>query len=104
LNFLGVTITESAEVMEIHSDWHTPFMIYLRTDREFARRQGQMRAIVLTGRAIHIGNDDLYRRCANGTLTKCITPKEGQIILQDVHAGVYRSHTGAKSLMGKTYR
>jgi hypothetical protein len=23
-------ITESPEVMEIHSDWHTPFMIYLR--------------------------------------------------------------------------
>jgi hypothetical protein len=25
------SITESPEVMEIHSDWHTPFMIYLRT-------------------------------------------------------------------------
>jgi hypothetical protein len=24
-------ITESPEVMEIHSDWHNPFMIYLRT-------------------------------------------------------------------------
>jgi hypothetical protein len=33
---------------------------------------------------------------------KCITP-EGQIILQDVHAGVCRSHAGAKSLAGKTY-
>jgi hypothetical protein len=25
------TIIESPKVMEIHSDWHTPFMIYLRT-------------------------------------------------------------------------
>jgi hypothetical protein len=24
-------ITESPKVMEIHSDWHTPFMVYLRT-------------------------------------------------------------------------
>jgi hypothetical protein len=24
-------ITESPEVMEIHSDWHTPFTIYFRT-------------------------------------------------------------------------
>jgi hypothetical protein len=24
------SITESPKVMEIHSDWHTPFMIYLR--------------------------------------------------------------------------
>jgi transposase InsO family protein len=34
---------------------------------------------------------------------KCIAPEEGQIILQDVHVGVYRSHAGAKALMGKTY-
>jgi primosomal protein N'' len=25
------SITESPKVMEIHSDWRTPFMIYLRT-------------------------------------------------------------------------
>jgi hypothetical protein len=25
------SITESPEVLEIHSDWHTPFMIYFRT-------------------------------------------------------------------------
>jgi hypothetical protein len=24
------SITESPEVMKIHSDWHTPFMIYFR--------------------------------------------------------------------------
>jgi hypothetical protein len=35
---------------------------------------------------------------------KCITPEEGQIILQDVHVGVYGSHTGAKSLVGKIYQ
>jgi hypothetical protein len=35
---------------------------------------------------------------------KCTTPEEGQIILQDVHAGIYRSHAGAKSLVGKTYQ
>jgi hypothetical protein len=34
---------------------------------------------------------------------KCIT-SEGQIILQDVHAGVCETHAGAKSLMGKAYR
>jgi hypothetical protein len=38
------------------------------------------------------------------TLMKCITPEEGQIIMQDIHVGVCRSHTGAKSLVGKTYQ
>jgi hypothetical protein len=27
---LSENITKSPDVMEIHSDWHTPFMIYLR--------------------------------------------------------------------------
>jgi hypothetical protein len=49
-------------------------------------------------------NGELYQWGANGTLMKCITPKEGQIILQDIHTGVCRSHAGAKSLMGKMYR
>jgi hypothetical protein len=38
------------------------------------------------------------------TLMKCITPEEEHVILQDIHAGIYGSHAGAKSLVGKTYR
>jgi hypothetical protein len=33
-------------------------------------------------------NDELYQQGANDTLMKCIAPKEGQTILQDVHIGV----------------
>jgi hypothetical protein len=35
------SISESPKVMEIHSNWHTPFMIYLRTE-DFARGQRRM--------------------------------------------------------------
>jgi hypothetical protein len=53
-------ITESPEVMEIHSDWHTPFMIYLSTvglpkdkvEGERLRRQARQYTQV---------NDELYR-------------------------------------------
>jgi hypothetical protein len=34
---------------------------------------------------------------------KGITLEEGQIILQDIHVGVYGTHTGAKPLLGKAY-
>jgi hypothetical protein len=49
-------------------------------------------------------NDELYWRAANDTRMKCITPEEGQIILQDIHVGVYGCHTSVKSLVGKMYR
>jgi hypothetical protein len=35
---------------------------------------------------------------------KCITPDEGCAILQDIHARICGSHTGARSLMGRAYR
>jgi hypothetical protein len=54
------TITESPEVMEIHSDWRTSFMIYLRIGglpedkvecERLCRRVGQYTLV----------NDELYR-------------------------------------------
>jgi hypothetical protein len=34
---------------------------------------------------------------------KYITPDEGCGILQDIHTGIYGSHMGARSLVGKEY-
>jgi hypothetical protein len=96
-------ITESPEVLEIYFDWHTPFMIYLRTgglpeDKVEGKRLRQQ------ARQYTLVNDELYRSGTNGTLMKCITLEEGQIIFHNIHAGDSGSHTGAKSLMGKTYQ
>jgi hypothetical protein len=87
--------------MEIHSDWRTPFMIYLRIG-VLPEDKVECEQLHQWAGQYTLVNDELYRRGTNGTLMKCITP-EGQIILQDVHVGVYGSHAGAKSLMGKTY-
>jgi hypothetical protein len=74
------SISESPEVMEIHSDWHTSFMIYLRVgdlpeDRDKCER--------LCCRAGHytLVKDELFRRSANDTLMQCILPDEGCAIL-----------------------
>jgi hypothetical protein len=97
------SITAWPKVMEIYSDWRTPFMIYFRTwglleekiDHEWLRRRARQYTLV---------NDELFRWSANDTLMKCITPDEGCAILQDIHAGICGSHVGARSLVGKPYR
>jgi hypothetical protein len=96
------SITESPEVMETHSNWRTPFMVYHRTGglpKEKVDREGCHRAGHYT-----LVNEELFRRGANGTLMKCITLDEGCAILQDVHVGICGNHTGARTLMGKAYR
>jgi hypothetical protein len=54
------SITESPEVMEIHSDWRTPFMIYFRIEglpedkvdpKQLCRRAGQYTLV----------NDELFQ-------------------------------------------
>jgi ribonuclease HI len=97
------SISESPEVMEVHSDWRTLFLIYLRTrglpddkdERERLRRRAGHYTLV---------NDELFRRSTNGTLMRCILPEEGCSILQDIHSGICGTHVGARTLVGKTYR
>jgi hypothetical protein len=94
------SISKSLEVMEINSDWHTLFMIYLRIGglpedkdkRELLRHQ--------VGHYILV-NDELFRRSVNNTLMRCVTPGEGCAILQGIHVGIFGSHASTRSLVGK---
>jgi hypothetical protein len=88
--------------MEIHSDWRTPFMIYLRIGglpedkvehERLCHRAGQYTLV----------NDELQQG-VNDTLMKCITPDEGCDILQDIHVGICDCHVGARLIVGKTNR
>jgi hypothetical protein len=89
--------------MEIHSDYRTMFIIYLRIG-VLPENKDECERLHRRARQYTLVNDELYRRGAKGTLMKCVTLEEGQVILQDIHVGVYGIHVGAKSLVGKAYR
>ncbi|XP_027181756.1 uncharacterized protein LOC113780142 [Coffea eugenioides] len=44
----------------------------------------------------------LYKRSYLGTCLRCITPEEGQRILQDIHEGLCGAHVGYRMLVKKT--
>jgi hypothetical protein len=62
--------------------------------KQLHRRAGQYTPI----------HDELLWPSANDTLMKCITTEEGCAILQDIHVGICGTHTGARSLVRKTYK
>jgi hypothetical protein len=76
----GDNITESPKGLEIHSDWHTAFMIYLRTwglpEDKVKREQLRNR----TGQYTLV-NDELFWQSINDTLLKCVTLDKGCAIL-----------------------
>jgi hypothetical protein len=59
-------ISESPEVMQIHLDWRTLFMIYLRTRgmREDKDKRDQLQCLAGFDTLV---NDELFRRSANNT-------------------------------------
>jgi hypothetical protein len=97
------SITKTHEVMEIHSDWRTPFMTFLRTGGLPEDKVDCERLRHWVGQYTLV-NDELFQRGADGILMKSITLDEGCAILQDNHAGICGSHMGARSLVGKAYK
>jgi hypothetical protein len=80
-------ITVSPKIMEIQSDLHTVFMIYLRTG-------GLPGGLHHWAGQYTLVNDKPFMRSIIGTLMKCITVFEGCVILQDIHVGICGSHVG----------
>jgi hypothetical protein len=73
-------ISESPKGMQIHSDWHTPFMIYLRTRGLLEDKDGCEQLHHQAGHYTLL-NDELFQQSLNGTLMRCITPDEWFAIL-----------------------
>jgi hypothetical protein len=55
------SMSESSKVMEVHSDWHTPFMIYLRTGGLSDKKDKHERLHRQAGHYTLV-NDELFRR------------------------------------------
>jgi hypothetical protein len=56
----SVNITKLPEVMEIQSDWHTPFMIYLKTG-DLPKDKFQRERLHRRARQYILVNDELFR-------------------------------------------
>jgi hypothetical protein len=74
------SISESPKVMEVHSDWRTPLMLYLRTEGSPDDKDERERLHRRVGHYTLV-NDELFWQSANGTLMRCILPEEGCSIL-----------------------
>jgi hypothetical protein len=47
---------------------------------------------------------ELYKKIISGVLQRCVTPQEGQAILQDIHAGVCGHHATSRAIEAKAFR
>jgi ribonuclease HI len=84
-------------------DWRALIMSYLRHYYEPDSKNEQIR-LQQRAKDYHIVENELYKTSISGPLLCCINKTEGQEILQDVHAGIYGGHIGARALAAKVLR
>ena len=91
------------EVLAITPDWTIPYIAYILR-KELPEDEEEARQIVRRSKAFTVIKGQLYRESATGVGQKCITPEEGQIILDDIHSGTCGHHASSRTIVAKAYR
>jgi hypothetical protein len=55
-------------------------------------------------KAFAVVQGKLYKKSISGVFAKVCHPQEGQVILQDIHAGVYGHHASSRAIAAKAFR
>ena len=103
LSFVQLSpLIDSNDVQEIgsESNWTTPIASYLKDgvllDKKEAARKLKVRAV----RFVLI-KDVLYKRSFSRPYLRCLGNEEADYVMREVHEGIYRNHSGSRSLVHK---
>ena len=92
----GATIKE----VGFESNWTTPLVSYLRNGLLLDEKDAARKLKVQASRFVTI-KDVLYKRCFSRLYLRCLGLEEAEYVMREVHEGIYRNHSGARSLVHK---
>ncbi|XP_025791892.1 uncharacterized protein LOC112873081 [Panicum hallii] len=91
---------EGQEVLVIESDWQTPIIDFIVHNKSYPKKKEHEKL----SSYITIGNNLFKHSASSGMLSKCISQSDGVALLSETHLGIYGSHAGASTLVGKAFR
>ena len=91
------------EVLVIMPDWTVPYIAYILR-KELPEDEEEARQTVRWSKAFTVIRGQLFRESVTGACQKCITPEEGQMVLNDIHSGTYGHHASSRTIVAKAYR
>jgi hypothetical protein len=83
-------------------DWMSPIKMFL-DNQPPSVDNSEVERIACKSKIYHLIDGILYRQGANGMMMKCISREEGILLLQDIHSGIYGSHSSWCSIIGKAF-
>ena len=95
--------TSELAMIEEVSNWRRELIDYLTNGTLSSERKFVAKLRMRAGRFIMV-NGTLFKRGFTLLLLKCVSPEEGNYILQEIHEGICGSHSGARVLAYKVVR
>jgi hypothetical protein len=95
--------TEPEGIMMVKVTWMQPYLAYM-LNRTLPEDVVEARRIVRRSKAFAVVQRKLYKKSISGILQRCVTPQEGQVILQDIHVGVCGHHVSSRAIVAKAFR
>ena len=89
--------------MNSEKNWTTPLIAYLRSGILPDRKDTTRKLKVQVSRFVLI-RDVLYKRGFSQPYLKCLSHKEADYMMREVHEGICGNHSGARSLVHKLIR
>jgi hypothetical protein len=89
--------------MMIEETWMQPYLAYM-INKALPEGTVEARRIIRRSKAFVVLQGKLYKKSITSVLQWCVTPQEGQEILKDIHAGVYRHHASSRAIAAKAFR
>ncbi|XP_060972375.1 uncharacterized protein LOC133038292 [Cannabis sativa] len=91
---------EDVKSLNEQDNWMKPIMQYLE-DGTLPHDKNESRKLRAKAARFTLYNRKLYRRSFSGPLLRCLLPAESNYILQELHQGACRNHSGHQSLCNK---
>ena len=91
------------KILVITPDWTVPYIAYLLR-KELPEDEVEACPMVHRSKAFTVMDGQLYRESVTSMVQQCISPKEGQLILEEIHSGTCGRHASSRTIVAKEYR
>ncbi|KAI5022374.1 hypothetical protein ZWY2020_059104 [Hordeum vulgare] len=91
------------EILVVTPDWTVPIIAYILR-QELPEDEVQARQIVRRSKLFTVIDGQLYKESVSGVLQRCISPEEGQLILEEIHSGTCGHHASSREIVAKAFR
>ena len=98
----SITIIRVSQVDETFFSWMDPIAQYINTG-ELPNEKDKAHMLRIQSTKFSLVNGQLFKRSLDGPYLKCLTAKQGQYVLAELHERIFGNHPGGRTLAHRAH-